>query len=102
MLFEPTANLLALTLSVAVTAVALPDAAPSVAVPNAVVPARNVTVPAGAAVPLAGVTVAVNCSVPFDAILAEPAVTTVFVPTGVPVTVTVAVAVEPPKVPEGT
>lgn len=70
------------------------DDAASVAVPSEVVPARNVSVPVGAALPLAGVTVAVNWRVAVDGRLAGVAITMVLVATGAPVTVTVAVAVE--------
>ena len=100
MLFAPSASLLALTLSIAVAvppkAVAL---APSVAVPSTVVPAEKLTEPVGGTLPLAGVTVAVNCAVPVGVTLAAPAVTTVLVATGFPVTVTVADAVELLKLP---
>jgi hypothetical protein len=99
MLFAPAASLLALTLSTAVAAPFEAAAAPSVAVPSAVVPTENVTEPVGRTLPLAGVTVAVNCAVPVAATLAAPTVTTVFVAIGVPVTVTVAEAVELLKLP---
>jgi hypothetical protein len=99
MLFAPIASLAALTLRVAVALLDAADDAASVAVPSEVVPARNVTVPVGAALPLAGVTVAVNWSVAVDGRLAGVAVTTVLVATGAPVTVTVAVPVELLNVP---
>src|SRR5580700_12297286 len=101
MLFAPIASLLALTLS---TAVAPPEpeaGAPSVAVPSTLVPAEKLTEPVGGTLPLAGVTVAVNCAVPADATLAALAVATVFVATGVAVTVTVVAAVEILKLPVG-
>jgi hypothetical protein len=53
----PPARLLPFTVS---AAVAIPPEPASVAVPSAIFPAENVTLPAGDALPLAAFTVAVN------------------------------------------
>ena len=92
----PTDNLPAPTDSVAVPKEPEPtsDAAPSKADP-----AKNDTLPAGAALPLAGLTVAVNSVVPVAGMLAGAAVSEVVVATDGTATVTVADAVEPLKLP---
>jgi hypothetical protein len=86
MLLAPIESLLPLTVS---TAVAVEPEAVSVVVPNEVLPAVNVTLPAGAVVPLAAFTVAVNCVVPVAAKLAGLAAAVVVVATAGPTTVTV-------------
>jgi hypothetical protein len=106
MLLAPVANLAPETLSTAVAVVPedAPEDAPeaaSVAVPSAVLPTENVTVPAGATLPLAGVTVAVSCVVPAAAMVAGAAMMAVLLATGGPVTVTVMEAVELLKLPVG-
>jgi hypothetical protein len=56
----PPASLLAATVKAAAAVPPEPAEPASVAVPNAIFPAENVTLPAGAALPLAAFTVAVS------------------------------------------
>src|SRR5436305_17742 len=96
MLLLPVASMLAARVIAAVAAA--PDVF-SVSVPSAFVPAKNATVPPGAAVPLAGLTVAVTTVLPAAAIWTGFAASVTLVATAGGITVTVKLPVELAKLP---
>jgi len=93
-MLAPAASLLPFTVSVAVAVPPEPD---SGAVPSAVLPIVNVTLPAGEAVPAEGFTVAINWVEAVAVMLTGLAANVVVVATGAVERVTVTDAVEAAK-----